>query len=110
MWVLTIVTTPLQGLLNFLVFVRPRVIAYLEAEPNLTLAQAFMKAVMATAESTTPRVARRRRSLHDTQQNGGRRYTAREFHMRERRSLVALDAEIEAEETKKNIVTGPTAD
>ena len=83
LWILTQVTVPLQGFLNFLVFVRPRVISYLQSDPDLTLAKAFVKAVTSKMDSTTPSLARRRRSLQDTQQNGGRRFTAREFHMRE---------------------------
>ena len=83
-WVMTQVTVPLQGFWNFLVFIRPRVIASRQVENDLTLAQAFMKAIMSTADTTPPSELRRRRSLVNTQQNGGSRFTAREFHMRER--------------------------
>jgi len=92
-WVLAQIFTPLQGLLNFFVFVRPRMMGFKRAELDLTLFQAFMKAV--TSTMITPvlhQETRRRKSLRDTQQNGGKRFTAREFHLRELKELEALDA------------------
>ena len=74
--------TPAQGVFNFLVFLRPRVKSFLVSEPDLTRAKALWKAVICR-DMVSLTQARRRRSLQDTQQNGGRRYTAREFHMRE---------------------------
>jgi hypothetical protein len=98
-WVLTQITTPLQGLLNFCVFVRPRIIAALQAENDLTLAQAFVKAITSTMDANTPSDARRRQSLQNTQQNGGSGFTAREFHLRELRAL-ANDSEEESQDAK----------
>ena len=102
--ILTQVTVHLQGLFNFLVFVRPRVIAYSQDEPDLTMAQAFVKAVTSRTDSTIPRsFGRRRRSLQDTQQNGGRRFTAREFHMLElRRALEEDDKDTTQQNDEEN--------
>ena len=77
--------TPSQGLFNFFVFLRPRAKSLMISDRNLTKTKAFWKAVTTRESIANLTEARRRRSLQDTQQNGGRRYTAREFHMRELR-------------------------
>ena len=63
------------------------------SEPDLTRSKAIWKAVTCR-DMVSLTQARRRRSLQDTQQNGGRRYTAREFHMRELK---------EAQESRGNV-------
>ena len=91
--ILTQLFTPGQGLFNFLVFLRPRVKSILMSQPELTRAKAVWKAVTFRDSIASLTQARRRRSLQDTQQNGGRRYTAREFHMREIRAQAAAAQE-----------------
>ena len=87
-WVLTQIFFPLQGFLNFMVFIRPRIMGYREADSELSFRQAFFKAILSTG-ATTATMIRRRSFLMNTQANGGTRYTAREFHMKQKISLLA---------------------
>ena len=79
-WVLSSIFFPLQGFLNFVVFIRPRIMGYREADSELSFRQAFSRAILSTG-ATTATMIQRRSSLMNTQANGGTRYTAREFHM-----------------------------
>ena len=63
-----------------MVFIRPRIMGYREADSELSFRQAFSRAILSTG-ATTATMIRRRSSLMNTQANGGTRYTAREFHM-----------------------------
>lgn len=91
--VLTQITTPLQGFLNFMVFIRPRIVAFRRVDQDLPWSKAFIKAITSTGETTFSAV-RRQSALLDTQGNGGRRYTAREFHLRETIAQIADDEEL----------------
>lgn len=79
-WILANLFSPLQGFFNFLVFIRPQVIE-LRNFDNISTWKAVVKIVKQGGVDLG--VRRRRESLRDTQQNGGRRFTAREWHMQE---------------------------
>ena len=80
LWILAVIFSPLQGFFNFMVFIRPRVLGFREADSELSFRQAFLKAILSTS-TTTAAAIRRRSSLMNTQANGGQLYTAREFDM-----------------------------
>ena len=79
-WILANLFSPLQGFLNFLVYIRPQVIE-LRNFDNISTWKAVVKIVKHGGVDLSLR--RRRQSLRDTQQNGGRRFTAREWHIRQ---------------------------
>ena len=92
-WILCQLFSPLQGFFNLLVFLRPRLNSMRVTYPELTLKAAIHKAI--TTKDWDVTEERRRNSLIQTQRNGGRRYTAREFHMREAAQGVARELQIE---------------
>ena len=81
MIVFTAFFVPLQGFFNCAIFLRPKIAAILRLSPELSLHQAVWKTV--TTRDMSAATIRRRRSLLDRQQNGGSRYTAREWHLHE---------------------------
>jgi hypothetical protein len=94
-WILCQFFSPLQGFFNLVVFIRPRVNSMRENNPDLTLSEALHRAITSKDWDVTGQ--RRRNSLLQTQRNGGRRYTAREFHLRETALKAAREVEIEEE-------------
>lgn len=81
LWILSQIFTPLQGFINFLVYIRSHVISTRENDSSLSLTRAFW--IVISKRDINIDDLRRRRSLLNRQQNGGSRYTAREWHMRE---------------------------
>ena len=81
LWILSQFFTPLQGFINFLVYIRSHVMFIRENDSSLSLARAFW--IVISKRDISIDDMRRRRSLLNRQQNGGSRYTAREWHMRE---------------------------
>ena len=79
-WLLANFFSPLQGFLNFLVFIRPQV-KELRDFDNISIWKATIEIIKNGGMDLGTR--RRRESLRDTQQNGGTRFTAREWHMRQ---------------------------
>ena len=90
-WVLTQIFSPLQGFLNFIVFIRPRVLGFREADSELSFRQAFFKAILSTGPTTAVR-------NQYSATNRGQRFTTRELHMQassrnEENELVARENE-----------------
>lgn len=81
LWMLSQAFTPLQGFLNFLVFIRTHVISIRGDDSSLSYKSALWIAI--SKSDINYDFMRRRRSLLNRQQNGGSRYTAREWHLRE---------------------------
>ena len=88
LWVITQFFSPLQGVFNFLVFIRPKVQLVLRSDPSLSLFRAFINAVR--TKDLEEETRRQRGSLTP---GGGtrRRFTAREWHLRETANQVQLE-------------------
>ena len=99
LWVLSQFMCPLQGVFNFLVFMRPKVQSIRRSDQNLSWSRACIAAVLAREWDVA---SRRRRSSLNVREGGTRRYTAREWHLRNSCNQVQLELGDESQEEKNN--------
>lgn len=90
--IINVLLTPLQGFSNFLVFIRPQVKSVMDINRDASLWQAFK--ITITSKDLDISSMRRRQSLMNRQANGGRRFTAREWHLQQAAEQVSQDPEL----------------
>ena len=82
-WILQQLTAPTQGFFNFIVFLRPRVIAVRSNNPDLSLFPAILRTIKNNEEYVDPSRTFQSYRQHTCRspRRESRRYTAREWHL-----------------------------